>query len=401
VSSKPINRGRAIALIGAVQMLQPFALDPYLPSVNVIASGFAVNPSVIQLTLSAVSVGFALGQLITGPLSDSLGRRRPLLTGMAIYLIASILCGFTTSIEMFFAMRFLQGLSAAAVLVVGNAMIRDLYEGLALIKAMSRALLLQAASWFIGPFMGSLFLYFTDWRGISFTIAGLSTLLMLLAWRLLPETLHSEDRNDDFFKGMLHRFGAVLKDREYAGLVGISMSFALAIYAYLSVTPFIYSEEFGIASTSIGLFMGFNSMASYVGVQFSSKLAHYVPAQWVLTAVIGVAMLLGLGMVFIGQTKPPLWLAAGLILLFVFAFGASVTPNSALAMAPHGKEAGTAAALMSVTGYLATAAAGPFYTSLDKTSLSGVGATILGIMMFAMLLMIFVVRPHRVAALKR
>jgi sugar phosphate permease len=88
-------------------------------------------------------------------------------------------------------------------------------------------------------------------------------------------------------------------------------------------------------------------------------------------------------------------------MLFVFMFGASVTPNTGLALAPHGKEAGTAAALMSVTGYLATAAAGPFYTTLNKSDLSGVGATIFGVMIVALLLMIFVVRPHRVVALDR
>ncbi len=401
VSPKTINRGKAIAIIGSVQMLQPFALDPFLPSTNVIAQGFAVSPSLIQLTLSAVSLGFAIGMLITGPLSDSLGRRRPLLMAMAIYLGATVLCAFSNSVELFFAMRLLQGLSAASVMVVGNAMIRDMYEGIHLIKALSRALLLQAASWFIGPFMGSLFLYFTNWRGIALIIAAISSLLMLLAWRLLPETLNVSDRKDQIFKGMLHRFRAVLRDRQYAGLVGIALCFSLAIYAYLSVVPFIYGQEFAIASTSIGLFMGLNSMGSYVGVQLSSKLSQYVPAQWVLSWVIGLSAALGLVMLLISKSNPPQWLAVGLILAFVFAFGASVTPNSALAMAPHGQEAGTAAALMSVTGYLATAAAGPFYTSLNKSDLSGVGATIFGIMIFAMALMIFVVRPRQVAALTR
>lgn len=401
MTQKILNRGRAIAIIGAVQMLQPFALDPYLPSTKAIASGFAVDPSLIQLTLSAVSLGYALGMLITGPLSDSLGRRRPLLIGMAVYLVASVLCAFSNTIELFFVMRFVQGLSAAAVLVVGNAMIRDMYEGLHLIKALSRAMLLQAASWFIGPIMGSLFLYYTNWRGISFVIAGLSALLLLLAWRSLPETLHIDDRKEEIFAGMLQRFRAVLQDRQYAGLVGIAVCFGLAVFTYLTVTPFVYAQEFGVLSTSIGLFMGANSMASYVGVQVSSKLSQYIPPQWVLTGVIVMSASLGLGMVLVAKTTPPLWLAVLLILLFVFTFGASVTPNTGLALAPHGKEAGTAAALMTVSSSLVTAAAGPFYTTLNKSDLSGVGATIFGVMIVALLLMIFVVRPHRVVALDR
>ena len=399
MTQKTLNRGKAIAIIGAVQMLQPFALDPYLPSVNVIAQGFAVSPSVIQLTLSALSLGFALGQLVAGPLSDSLGRRKPLLVGMAIYLVATVFCSFSGSLELFFAMRMLQGFSAAAVLVVGNAMIRDLYSGAQLIKALSRAMLLQAASWFIGPFMGSLFLYFTNWRGISLSIAAITAVLMVLAIRSIPETLPTAGRKDDVFRGMLSRFGAVLKDRQYAGLVGISVCFSLSIYSYLGVLPLIYSNEFGILSTGIGLFMGLNSMASYIGVQVSSKISQHLPPQWVLTAVIALSGVLGLAMLLLAHSAPPLWLAAALVFVYVFLFGASVTPTAGLALAPHGKEAGTAAALMSVVGYLASALAGPFFTTLSKSNLSGVGGTIFGIMGLALVIMFFVVRPRTVASL--
>lgn len=401
MSTKQFSRGKAIAIIGAVQTLQPFTLDPYLPSVKPIATDFAVDPSVIQLTLSAVTLGFAIGMLIAGPFSDNFGRRRPLLIGMGVYLLATLSVSLSPSVEIFFAMRMLQGLSAAAVLVVGNAMLRDMFEGLALIKALSRAMLLQAASWFIGPFMGSMFLYFTNWRGVAAIVGSLCGLLLILAWRLLPETLHQDNRKEQLFAGMHKRFAAVLRDRQYAGLVGISACFALAIFSYLTVTPFVYSQEFGIASTGIGLFIALNSIGSYIGVQVTSKLSQYIPAQWVLTGVIGLAGIFGLAMLLFAKTQPPLWLAAGLIVLYVFTFGSSLTPNTVLAMAPHGNEAGTAAALMSVAGYLATAAAGPFYTSLTKTDLSGVGATVVTMMSIAMLLMFFVVKPRTVAALER
>jgi DHA1 family bicyclomycin/chloramphenicol resistance-like MFS transporter len=401
VSPQSLSRGKAIALIGAVQTLQPLTLDPYLPSVKVIASDFAVNPSVIQLTLSSVTLGFALGMLIAGPLSDSLGRRRPLLIAMAVYLGATLLCAIFPNVAVFFAMRMLQGLSAAAVLVVGNAMIRDLFDGLALIKAISRSMLIMAASWFLGPFMGSLFLYFTNWRGVAAIMAGITALLFLLGLRSLPETLHVDNRKEKIFSGMLHRFGAVLRDRQYTGLLGISVCFVFAIFSYLNVTPFVYGQEFGVSSTGIGLFMGLNSVASYTGVQVSSKLSQYIAPQWVLTGVIACSGLLGLWILLISKSHPSLLLAAGLIFVYVFFFGASITPNNGLALAPHGSEAGTAAALMSVTGYLITTAAGPFYTGLDKTNLSGVGATVLVMMTIAMALMIFVVRPRTVAALKR
>jgi DHA1 family bicyclomycin/chloramphenicol resistance-like MFS transporter len=291
-------------------------------------------------------------------------------------------------------MRILQGLSASSVLVIGNAMIRDLFEGPLLIKAMSRAMLFQAASWFLGPFGAALLLNFTDWRGVARVFAAVTAILLFLAIRILPETLHFDDRNGDIFKGMIGRFRAVLRDREYAGLVGIGMLFQLSIYTYLTVIPLIYQNGFGVAATTVGVFIGLNSVASYIGVQLSSKIAQYIHPKWVLTGVIVLAMAFAAGMVLTVSGTPPLWLAAGLVLLFVFTFGSSVTPNFSLALAPHGHEAGTAAALMGVASYLVCSAAGPFFTTLDNTNLGQVGATIFTFMALALLLSFAVVKPR-------
>ena len=394
------ERWKYILIIGGLQTLQPFSLDPYLPSGPIIARGFDVPDSLIQLTLSALSLGFALGQLIAGPLSDSIGRRRPMLAGSALYVFASAMVALAPNVELFFVSRFIQGVAGAAVLVVGNAVLRDLYNGLPLLKVMGRVLLIQALAWFIGPFAGSQLLQIMDWRGVSLILGTFAVLMLAMAIRFLPETLAREDRRDEIFAGMAARFKHVLKDRIYVGLVIISMLNSVALWAYLVVTPFVLTNQYGLAPEQFGLLLTLNSFGAYLGVQVSSSLAQRVPAQWILVGLHVLVVLIGTALLILASERPPLWVLASLIWIFVFFFGMTVTPIGALSLAPHGNEAGTAASLMSVIGSLGIAMAGPLYTILSKQNMSGIGATIAISHALALLAMVTIVNPRKVPNLK-
>ena len=394
------QRWKFILIIGGLQTLQPFSLDPYLPSGPIIARGFDVPDSMIQLTLSALSLGFALGQLIAGPLSDSIGRRKPMLIGSALYVLASAFVALAPNLEMFFVSRFIQGVAGAAVLVVGNAVMRDLYDGLPLLKAMGRVLLIQALAWFIGPFAGSQLLQIMDWRGVSLVLGVFAVLMLTMAIRYLPETLHHEDRRDQIFAGMTKRFIHVLKDRIYVGLLIVSMFNGISLWAYLVVMPFVLTNSYGLTPAEFGLILTANSFGAYLGVQFSSKLAQRIPAQWILVGLHVASIALGTWLLVVSASQPPLWLIVSLIWIFVFCFGMTVTPIGALSLAPHGEEAGTAASLMAVLNSLAITAAGPLYTTLSKTNMTGVGATIAVSHMLALLAMVTIVKPRTVPDLK-
>ena len=395
------ERWKYILLIGGLQTLQPFTLDPYLPSGPIIARGFDVPDSMIQLTFSALTLGFAIGQLIAGPLSDSIGRRKPMLIGSAAFVLATIFVSLAPNLEMFAVARFIQGIAGAAVFVVGNAVVRDLYDGLSLLKVMSRVLLIQALSWFIGPFAGSQLLQFMDWRGVSLIIGSFAVLMLVTSIKYLPETLHHEDRRDEIFSGMLKRFNYVLKDRIYVGLLIISSLNSVALWAYLIVTPFVLTNQFDLAPEQFGLVLTLNSFGAYLGVQASSKLAQVVPAQWILLSMHVVSIGLGAALLLTAATNPPLWLVVTIIWLFVFGFGMTVTPIGALSLAPHGNEAGTAASLMAVVGSLALTLAGPLYASLSKQDMSGVGTTIAILHVLALLAMVTIVNPRKVPSLKQ
>jgi DHA1 family bicyclomycin/chloramphenicol resistance-like MFS transporter len=394
------ERWKYIFLIGGLQTIQPFSLDPYLPSGPIIARGFDVPDSMIQLTFSALTLGFALGQLIAGPLSDSIGRRKPMLIGSAAFVLASIFVALAPNLEMFFASRFIQGVAGAAVFVVGNAVLRDLYAGLSLLKIMSRVLLIQALAWFIGPFVGSQLLQFMDWRGVSLVIGSYAILILLTAIKFLPETLHYEDRREEIFSGMLKRFNYVLKDRLYVGLLIISMLYGVGLWSYLVVTPFVLANQFDLTPSEVGLMLTINSIGAYLGVQFASKLAQKIPAQWILVGISVLSFFLGIGLIASSSMNPPLWLVSGLVLIFAFGFGMGITPIGALSLAPHGNEAGTAASLLAVLTSLGISAAGPYFTTLSKQDMSGVGMTIMACHLFALLVMVTIVHPWKVAALK-
>ena len=301
---------------------------------------------------------------------------------------------------MFFVARFIQGIAGAAVFVVGNAVVRDLYEGLSLLKVMSRVLLIQALSWFIGPFAGSQLLQIMDWRGVSLVIGSFAVLMLITAIRYLPETLRHEDRRDEIFDGMLKRFNYVLKDRIYVGLLIISSLNSVALWAYLIVTPFVLTNQFDLAPEQFGLILTLNSFGAYLGVQASSKLAQKIPAQWILLSMHVISIGLGATLLITSATNPPLWLVMTIVWLFVFGFGMTVTPIGALSLAPHGNEAGTAASLMAVITSLALTAAGPLYASLSKQDMSGVGTTIAFLHVVALIAMVTIVNPRKVPSLK-
>ena len=393
------GRVKMILLIGALGMLQPFTVDPYIPSLGAVSEDLAVDPGFIQLTLSAVSIGFAFGMLLSGPVSDAIGRKRPMMIALALYIGSTILCALAPGLEVFFLARILQGLSGAALTVIGNAMLRDLFTGLPLLKMMSRVMLINAASWFLGPLIGSGFLQFTDWRGISWMIATFATVLGVIAFVALPETLKSESRRDEIFKGMGKRFRNVLRDRSYTGLLIIQMLISASVFAYLAVTPFVYANTFDVPATEVGLYLGLNSFGGYIGIQAASKLAQYIPAQWLLTGSLILAAIVGLLLLIASNAGANFWTIEGLIFVWLILFGATNTPVNALALSPHGSEAGTAAALMGAIGFLGTALAGPYYTTLDKFSAAGVGATCLLFMGIAIVVMFAVVRPNKIKPL--
>lgn len=389
-----------ILLIGALGIFQPFSIDPYIPNIPFIAADLNAQATLIAQNLTFLTLGISAGTVVAGPMSDAIGRRLPVLIALAGFALSSILSASATSVEVFFTGRALQGFFAACAAVVANAMLRDLYQGLLLIKALARSILLMGTSWFIGPIFGSALQSFTNWRGLGYILAAIASILLLVVFVKLPDTMTKEQRTKTTAKEVAKRFTHLLKDRVFLGLVIIQATISIGLFSYLNLSPFLYQNTYGIGPSQIGFFMAINSGFSYLGAQFGAAITKKIRPQYVLLGSLILGSSAGGLMVITSIFNLPVTVFIIALALFILSFGISVTPIMGLAMDSHPEEAGTAAAIIAVAGTLATTIAGPYYAILSHTSPIGMGLTQFGFLALAIVLLFAVVRPNKMEVMK-
>ena len=389
-----------ILLIGALGMLQPLSLDPYMPNIANIARDLKVDATLIGQNLTFLTLGVSVGLVVAGPMSDAIGRRRPVLFALGGYVLASIGTAFVNNVEIFFTLRALQGFFAACAAVVANAMLRDLYQGLQLIKALARSMLLMGTTWFLGPIFGSVLQSFTDWRGLGLLLAGATAVLLLIIFWKLPDTMSLEDRTKTTAKEVVNGFARLLKDRVFLGLVLIQITISISLYSYLNISTFIYDNAYNVGATQVGFLLAINSACSYTGAQLGAFLSRKFMPQYVLlgTQVLGVAA--GIGLIFIAIFQAPFIVFTSTMALFVMSFGSSITPVLGLAMDSHPHEAGTAAAVITFSGTFAATLAGPLYATLDHNSSLGIGIAIAVTLSIGIFFLFAIVKPRKLEVMK-
>jgi len=388
-----------IAAIGSIQFLQPFSVDMYLSSTGGVADSLKVDASAVQLALSVLTLGFALGQILAGSISDAIGRHKPLFWAIGLYVLASVGVSLASNIYLFSSVRMIQGLAGSAVSVISVAILRDLYSGMALIKSSSNVSVVGAFAWVVGPAVGSLMLNFTDWRGISLFIACAGLLIGLFAWNTLPETKHEDSRSEFIFKGIGTRFVNVFKDRVFFGLALMQMAIGITMFAYLGITPMVFDSQYGLGE-QVGMFIAINSFGAYIGVQVGARLAKIVLPQWLLVAGLVLTAVTGAYLYLIATHTPSVFAIEIGLFAWTFLFGVTVTPIQALALTSHGTEAGTAAAVIGVMNFVGPSIAGPYFTTLNRTSSAGIGQNMFICMLVAIASVLIFVRPWSLAKLK-
>lgn len=240
---------------------------------------------------------------------------------------------------------------------------------------------------------------YSDWRKLSVLLAIAGATLLVVAALKVPDTMPTANRHRTNLAELLKRFGSVFRDRQFNGLVLVQCCIVIALFAYLSISPFIYVGTYGLPDSAIGIWSGVNSMAAYAGSQLGSRLSLRFPPQWVLLAALVVGATAGVGQVLTATFELGFAAFTGMLALYCFGFGMTVNPIYSLSMVPHPNEAGTANAMLGVSGMLATTAAGPLYVAVDHTTSVGIGATQLGFMIVGIVLLFVVVRPRTLAAL--
>jgi DHA1 family bicyclomycin/chloramphenicol resistance-like MFS transporter len=348
-----------LILLGALTALPSLSLDFYLPALPAIARELGTAQSTAELTMTACLLGFAVGLLISGPISDAHGRRRPLLIGLALYVVVTLLCALVPSIWALLVLRLLQGATGAVGMVTGNAIIRDRSTGAVAAKMFATLMLANGAAPILGPVLGAQLLTFVDWRGVFVVLGLVGAVVLVFAVRSLPETLPVERRKSGGLRGAVDGFGTLLHDR---ALVGYTLGRALSasgLMAYLTASPFVFQQIYGLSPRTYSAVFALNSVGLIGMGQLGGRVVGRVGPSALLR--IGVGICTGGAVVLLVAALDRSGLA--LVLLGVFGVVAGmglVFPNStALALGRHGNRAGAATGLLGVTQFFLQAVISP------------------------------------------
>lgn len=346
-----------LPILGALAAIGAVAIDMYLPALPAIAAGLNATPAATQSTLGAFFVGFGLGQLIYGPLTDRFGRKAPLLGGLGVFLLASIGCALSTSIEQLIVWRFVQALGGCASAVIGRAVVRDLYEADAVARIMSLVILIMTAAPLVAPLIGGYTLVWLGWRAIFWVLTGFGLLCLLAVVLRLPETHPPERRRMVGAGRLLADYASLLRHRPTRGYLLCGGCAFAGMFTYISATPFVYIEVFAVAPEHYGWLFGLNvagvMLASYLNSRFVVRLGtdRMLNIGVLIMAGAGLLLLLASTLDRLLALIPPLFLFVGMI-------GIVATNAAAGAMRRFPELAGTASGLFGAVQFALGALAG-------------------------------------------
>ncbi len=341
-----------VLILGALTALGPFTVDMYLPAFPAIETQFGVDAAMVQLTLTGTMVGFATGQLIVGPLSDKVGRKAPLVAAAVLHVSASVLAAMAPSILWLGVFRVLQGFGSSASGVVSMAMIRDLFAGRRLVQMMSRLALVNGLAPVIAPLAGSQLLLITNWRGIFWVLATYGLLISIAVALFIKETLPSHVRKADS-RSLRSRYHSLFSDRVFVGVIAVSSMNTTILFSYLSASPFLFQQVYGMNEQQFGYAFAINSLAVIAGVQSVSRLIHrgLVAPQFVLVVTTIMQLALAATIFTLAVAGAGMWGTLVPLWFLILMCGASFPTLQYLALADHGAEAGTAASVMGAMNF--------------------------------------------------
>lgn len=345
-------RIKIILVLGALIALGPLTIDMYLPALPALGADLGASESAVQLTLTGTLIGLGLGQLVIGPLSDAYGRRMPLIAGTIVHITASVLCLIAPNVVVLGILRTLQGVGAAATMVVAMAVVRDLFSGKAAATILSRLMLVMGTAPILAPSIGAAVLLTGSWRGVFAVLALLGAVLLLVAIFLLKETLPPERRRTSEFRPVLRTYRMLVTDRQFVVLALVAALGMSALFSYVSGSSFVLQDTFGLSQQQFGLVFALGAVALIGASQFNVVLLNRYTERQIVFGALGAALVFGTALIVFAASGAG-GLAGFLVpLLFLLAAVGLVLPNApALALSRHGEAAGTAAALLGATQF--------------------------------------------------
>jgi MFS transporter, DHA1 family, multidrug resistance protein len=350
---------RLTIILGCLAAFGPLSVDMYLPSLPTLAQEFRTDTAAAQLTLSIFFIGLAFGQALYGPIADRFGRKRPLLVGCALYMLASVACVLAPSIEALVVLRLLQALGGCAGMVISRSVVRDLFDEHESARIYSFLMLVMGIAPITAPLLGGQLLAWFGWRSIFWLLGGFGLLCLLMVAFGLPESLPVERRHRAGVRQALGVYVQLLADRRFVGYALAGGFLMAGMFAYISGSPFVVIELYGVSPQQYGWIFGANALGLIIASQLNRWLLARYRGDAILFAALAVAAAASVVLVLVAAFG--LGGLVGLLLpLFIcIASVGLVGPNTAAAaMAPYGRMAGSASALLGTLQFVVGAVSG-------------------------------------------
>jgi MFS transporter, DHA1 family, multidrug resistance protein len=339
-----VPRGRVLAL-GGLSAFGPLSLDLYLPGLPQLSTDLRASEAAGQLSLSMCMIGLALGQLLVGPFTDRVGRRRPLLVGVVVFALSAALCAITPSVELLLLFRLLTGLAGGAGIVIARAMVRDLYDGDMVARVFALLMLVSGTAPVLAPVLGGGLLLVTDWRGVFWVLAGIGAVLLVAAFSQ-PESLPGPRRRAAGGGALLRVLRDVLRDRTFlvpALVLGLG---SCALFSYIAMGSFVLQGAYGLGQQGFAVVFAANSVGIVLFGRLSAVLAGRVGARRLLRAGVALALVAAVALLLAVLLSGSVWAVLPPLFLLVGSLGLVFPNGTALALAGQKQAAGTASALL-------------------------------------------------------
>ena len=305
MTTRPHSSFKIVFILGLLAMLMPLSIDMYLPALPVISAQFGVPAGSAQMTLSTYILGFALGQLLYGPMADSLGRKPVILGGTLVFAGAAVACALAQTIDHLIFMRFLHGLAAAAASVVINALMRDIYPKEEFSRMMSFVMLVTTIAPLVAPMAGGAVLVWFSWHAIFWILALAALLASAMIFFFIDETLPPEHRQKFHIRTTIGNFASLFRHKRVLSyMLASGFSFA-GMFSFLSAGPFVYIELNHVSPQHFGYYFALNIVFLFVLTIINSRFVRRVGAlnmfraglwiQFVMAVWLVVSAFLGVG----------------------------------------------------------------------------------------------------------
>lgn len=344
-SATGVPIGRLIPILAMLSAFAPFATDMYLPAFGQMAQTFHTDNGHIESTLSAFFLGLALGQALYGPLIDRFGRRTPLLIGVALFVAATIGCLLTRDIRVFTGFRVLQAIGGCAGMIIGRAVVNDLFGPTESARVLSLLLMLMTLAPIVAPLSGGWILALVGWQAIFIFMLVFALLCGVLVWFNVPETLPAGRRTPLKLSQILRTYGALCRRPGFIAPAVVGGLAQACMFAFITGSPFVFMGLFGVGEQQYGWLFGLNAVGIITAAQANRMGLRRWPVQKLLGAALCLNLAAGLALVASAHTSHlavlmvPLWFA-------IASLGFIGGNAAAVAMAATGEHAGSGSAII-------------------------------------------------------